>query len=131
MPYKDPEFLKAYKAAHARRPEQKAKHALRRQQPWYAEYMTPLRRKNVLQRYGLTPESYVALLQKQGCRCAICGADKPGNGVGDKNFDVDHCHETGKVRGLLCRKCNVTAGVLEKNRDRIALIEEYLKAHPK
>jgi hypothetical protein len=91
--------------------------------------MTPIQERNYLKRYGLTPEGYRELLEGQGGRCAVCGTDKPGNGLGDRHFDVDHNHDTGKVRGLLCRKCNVTAGVLESNRERILKIEKYLAVH--
>lgn len=129
MPYKDPTVLRDYKRAWSQRPEQRAKAALRRQRPGYELYMSPIRRRNVLQRYGLTPEAYEALYLKQDGRCAVCGTDKAGNGKGDRYLDVDHCHETGKVRGLLCRRCNVTAGVLEKNRERISMIEKYLQSH--
>ena len=56
--------------------------------------------------YGLTVEDYFALLEKQGGGCAICKGDTNGRGI----FHVDHCHETGRVRGLLCAKCNILLG---------------------
>lgn len=90
--------------------------------------MEPIHRRSILKkRYGITPEDYDRMLAEQGGRCAVCRTNKPRNGRGDKVFDVDHDHATGKVRGLLCRKCNVTTGVLEKNRQLIAKIETYLK----
>ena len=53
-------------------------------------------------RYGLTPEGLLDLHEKQGGVCKICGnTAKDG-----RNLDVDHCHTTGKVRGLLCNNCN-------------------------
>jgi hypothetical protein len=61
------------------------------------------RRKSV---YGLTPEAYDSLLEKQGGKCAICKQEKP--------LCVDHCHATGRVRGLLCRACNFAVGTFEK-----------------
>ena len=54
--------------------------------------------------YGVTPAVFAALLLKQGCRC-ICGT-----ALSDENALVDHSHETDKVRGLLCRKCNLALG---------------------
>jgi len=62
--------------------------------------------------YGVTAADHAALLIKQNGRCAICGTDKPGAVA--KRFHLDHCHETKKVRGLLCVACNTSLGVLEK-----------------
>lgn len=65
----------------------------------------------VLQRkYGLTPESYLALHRSQGGRCGICAAELAA-GLGAA---VDHDHMTGRVRGLLCSSCNMHLGVIEK-----------------
>jgi hypothetical protein len=50
--------------------------------------------------YGLTYEQYETLLAAQDGRCAICGGKR------SYNLNVDHCHKTGFVRGLLCRQCN-------------------------
>lgn len=52
-------------------------------------------------RYGVTHVDYQRMLQEQGGVCAICG-NPPGN----RKLAVDHCHETLKVRGLLCHTCN-------------------------
>ena len=126
MPYKDLKARAAYALAHSKLPAQRLKQKERRASPGYKEYLDPIQRKNVLQRYGLTPETYADLLEKQGHACAVCQTTIPGNGRGDRRFDVDHNHKTGKVRGLLCRNCNVTLGVLENKRDRLAKLEEYL-----
>jgi RNA polymerase subunit RPABC4/transcription elongation factor Spt4 len=63
--------------------------------------------------YNLTPDDYDAMLEKQGGVCAVC---KGGN---DSNrwsrLVVDHDHENGKVRGLLCDTCNRAIGLMKDN----------------
>lgn len=54
-------------------------------------------------RYGITPADYDRMLAEQGNACAICGRTENGK---RHNFDVDHSHDTGEVRGLLCNRCN-------------------------
>ena len=75
-------------------------------------------------RFGLTPEDYDAMLSSQGGRCALCRADKPG-GRWDR-FHVDHCHETGRVRGLLCYFCNCALGTLGDSPEAIARVLAYV-----
>ena len=83
--------------------------------PKWQERQLQVKRDSLLRtRYGITRERYDSMLEAQGGGCAICTRKIPGNGHGDRYFDVDHCHDTGKVRGLLCRQCNVLLGQLEK-----------------
>lgn len=64
------------------------------------------------QRYGITQHDYVQMLANQRGECAICAQTKPS---GKYNvFAVDHNHETGKVRGLLCNQCNLGVENLER-----------------
>jgi len=74
--------------------------------------------------FGISYQEYLEMLDaQQGC-CAICGTDDTG---ARKAFAVDHCHETNKIRGLLCSNCNTGIGNL---RDSIELLEraiEYLR----
>jgi hypothetical protein len=76
------------------------------------------------QKYGITLDDYDELIEKQGGKCAICGTDKP-NGH-HKRFVVDHNHETGEVRGLLCNNCNSALGYFQDNPDIIAKGFVYL-----
>ena len=77
----------------------------------------------------LTDKDYFVLLVKQNYSCAICGSKTPNNGCGNEYFDIDHCHITGLVRGLLCRDCNVTVGVVEKKKEKLILIQQYILHH--
>ena len=92
-----------------------------------------LRERMLKQRYGLTSAQYSEMLSAQGGGCAICTRKSPGNGHGDRYFDVDHCHETDKVRGLLCRQCNLLLGQLEKLKrpGMRSAIAKYLGYDPK
>jgi hypothetical protein len=78
-----------------------------------------MRRLNLKRNYGLTHADYEALLRKQDGCCAICGAEK-ADSRGRRLF-VDHCHNTGRVRGLLCFKCNFVIGLCC---DSTALLEK-------
>lgn len=60
--------------------------------------------------YGITLEEYASLYDEQGGRCALCGGESNGRG----RLAVDHDHETGRVRGLLCFSCNTALGRLER-----------------
>ena len=71
-------------------------------------------------------DEYIQKLTEQQNTCAICHSTTPGqNNI--KRFSVDHCHKTGKIRGLLCSNCNKGIGLLG---DSILILEaavEYLK----
>lgn len=79
-----------------------------------AEYQRTTR---LRQRYGITREDFDAMLERQGNRCAICGSTKLLDYP--KRPPIDHCHTTGRVRGVLCNKCNGALGWYEKHRETI------------
>lgn len=72
-----------------------------------------LRNRMLIQRYGITQEDYDNLLKKQEYKCAICKTEEPG-GIANK-FHVDHCHDKGHIRGLLCNHCNQGLGHFKDN----------------
>jgi len=76
-----------------------------------------------LKKYGLTPEQYQALLEKQGGRCALC------NEPFGRRVYIDHDHVTGVVRGLLHLKCNVGLGHFQDNPALLRAAAEYLENH--
>lgn len=77
----------------------------------YARCRPETRERHLIRKYGISQAGYDALLQQQNGRCAICltTPDTQANSV----FHVDHCHETGAVRGLLCRGCNHLLGAIK------------------
>jgi len=85
-----------------------------------------------MSKYGLTQAEFEALLEKQGGKCAICNTTNPvgeGNTTAKRSFSfaVDHCHETGKVRGLLCNPCNRGIGFLKDSPELLETAAKYLR----
>ena len=78
-------------------------------------------------RYGMTPEQYDELIEKQGGRCAVCGTAHPVKGSSNRGWHVDHDHVTGKVRGLLCNSCNRGIGLLQDNPELLEKAAAYLR----
>lgn len=78
--------------------------------------------------YGITTEQYSELLESQGGGCAICDAPPPTE-TRKKFLVVDHDHETGKVRGLLCDTCNRGLGLLGDNIVYLCAAVDYLNKH--
>jgi hypothetical protein len=79
------------------------------------------------QKYGLNADAYAAQLALQGGVCAICGSSDPGKGR--RYFSVDHDHETGAVRGLLCAPCNRGLGLLCDDLSTVEAAARYLRWH--
>lgn len=86
-------------------------------------------KRDLFRRYGITFENYSDLLEKQDHKCAICKATESGNSRTNGNLFVDHCHTTGKVRGLLCSKCNHAIGLLNDDVDLLQKSILYLTSH--
>lgn len=76
-------------------------------------------------RFGITLEDYNSMIEKQGGVCAICGKEEPYNGY---SLSVDHCHATGKVRGLLCSNCNRAIGLFKDSLEVIEKAISYLES---
>ena len=93
-----------------------------------AERYDPLKKRaaDLKSGFGISIEDYDKLLQEQDGVCAICRGPHRGRG---KHFHVDHCHDTGKVRGLLCSPCNVGMGMLNHDISRIQQVINYLQKH--
>lgn len=84
-------------------------------------------RKAALKRHGLTVEQYDQMLTAQNGRCAVCRTDKPSDRPDIRFMFIDHCHKTGKVRGLLCNRCNTAIGYAEDDPVRLEAMASYLR----
>jgi len=80
--------------------------------------MASYRRKS---KYNLIEEEYISILNRQGGTCGICSHDFK------QTPQVDHCHYSGKIRGLLCMSCNILLGYYEKLNRNPELSEKVKK----
>lgn len=80
------------------------------------------------QKYGMSQKDYEKRLESQSGGCEICGSSVVDNSpdAESRPFNVDHCHSSGKVRGLLCTGCNTMIGFFEKALPKLDKIIEYL-----
>lgn len=72
--------------------------------------------------YDINLEEYREIEKSQNYKCKICLQTNKHT----RMFAVDHCHKTGKVRGLLCTNCNTAIGLFEENKDNLLRAIEYL-----
>ncbi len=98
--------LEANRAWQAKNPEH-AKETWKRAAK--KRYTTEERRRRLLKAYGLTEGQY-ATMRDRSNGCHICGVAFDPNGGRLHGEHIDHCHRTGKVRGLLCFRCNTAIG---------------------
>ncbi len=83
------------------------------------------RRSHLKRKFGMVVEDYDALFARQDGCCAICGTSDTAPW---DHFSVDHNHESGEVRGLLCRACNTCIGQAEDNPERLRKAIAYLES---
>jgi Recombination endonuclease VII len=90
--------------------------------------LTPAQRRTrkVKFEYGVDPDTYDRMLSEQGGVCALC--KKPETMKNRKNLCVDHDHQTGKVRGLLCQRCNQGLGWLGDTVEGLEAAIEYVRS---
>ena len=124
------EDIKAKALAYAEANPEKVKAESRR---FYEKYKVEVNRRSLNNRHlrekGITLAQYEAIVAVHNGRCDICGTTD-GGGPHNK-FNLDHCHQTGTLRGMLCTRCNTGLGHF---RDDIALLDAaiaYLKSPPK
>lgn len=92
----------------------------------HPDYRKNDRARSLRYKYGMTVMEYERLLKKQKGRCAICSS-KASNAMNKGYLVVDHCHTTGKLRGLLCHKCNIGLGHFSDRPDLLYKAVNYLE----
>ena len=97
-----------------------------RKYKWYQTESGKLSSANtkLKRRFGITLEQFNQMYEKQNGKCLICDATESLLG---HRLAVDHCHTTGKIRGLLCKSCNVALGGFKDNIENLKRAIEYLK----
>jgi Recombination endonuclease VII len=98
---------------------------------YYKRTYTPQNgKKKELQKFGLTLDSFSAMKEAQNDACAVCKRPEQINHTKGKKRElaVDHCHLTGRVRGLLCNACNTGIGKLKDSPQLLEAAIMYLKA---
>jgi hypothetical protein len=84
-------------------------------------------RKGLWEYYKITPADYQVMFDSQNGRCLICSGGPDGRGKKNKRLNVDHNHTTGKIRGLLCSKCNTGLGLFNDSENFLSSAIQYLK----
>lgn len=85
---------------------------------------------NLRRNYGLTPEHYDEMFAAQNGVCALCGSPADPNGVrAASRLHVDHDHETGRVRALLCNHCNRALGYFRDDPELMQRASLYVFKH--
>lgn len=90
------------------------------------EYAKTVRKSHLKQLFNITPEEYDRKFEEQGGVCACCGSPP-----GKKRLGVDHDHETGVVRSLLCDNCNQGIGKAKESIQRLESWIAYLRKYGK
>jgi hypothetical protein len=90
-------------------------------------YAAIRRRSNLKRSFGITVEEYEALLVSQKGGCAICGrTNEQEVARSGRRMPVDHCHQTGRIRGILCGNCNKGLGKFKDDPTRLYAAIDYL-----
>ena len=108
MPYKDPAKNRAARDAYQKSPKGK-----------YSAWKHSLKKN-----YGITPDDYNQMFSEQEGCCAICGIHQTET---KHKLHVDHCHETGAIRGLLCKNCNFALGNFKDSVVNLSSAIKYLE----
>src|SRR5271166_3831988 len=135
MPYKareaklacDARYREKNRAAIAARRDSQGDKIRAQQRDRYHKNPEHFRDQELWRKYKIRSIDYERMLAEQGGKCAVCETcDFVGPG---RRLHVDHNHATGKVRGLVCVRCNVLIGMAQEQHERFLAALQYLKKH--
>lgn len=118
------ERRKEWARQNRQKPEVRAKHLADSKRFYRTPEGQAYHRNYRLRKYGLTQADYEAMLAAQDYECAICGAE---DWAQRKGLVVDHDHDTGLVRALLCDECNISLGKMGESPNRLRAAAAYLE----
>lgn len=130
MPYKDPAKRREANKLNARKLRAKDPEKYRQSvRGWYGRNLEKARayqRKKACASKGITVEQFDQMIEEQGYKCKICEKSFEDFYTGKEGPKIDHCHDTGAVRGLLCNRCNRALGFFEDNAELLLKAARYL-----
>lgn len=94
---------------------------LKNSKKWREANKHKIKNKYLKYQYGITTEQYDQILDDQNCCCKLCGSSPIKYPV------VEHCHKTGRIRGIVCQKCNMAIAAVENNQHLLNKILEYIE----
>lgn len=115
-------------------PEKKAewiKRSNKNQSKKYENHYSAARKCHLKIKYGLTIGDYEDMFFRQKGVCAICKRPSLTKNKRFKNLFIDHNHETGEIRGLLCNNCNLAIGYFEESIEYMKQAIKYVKSFKK
>ena len=107
----------------ANKDHRKQYEAIRKAQPGYTKKLRDIS----LRKYGLSSEEKLAMMAAQDNRCFIQPCGHEFKDISDAQ--VDHCHTSGRVRKLLCGRCNRALGLVQDDPERLRFLAAYIEAH--
>lgn len=114
---------------HSRSPAENREHVkawrMRQGQAYLEKNRIRVRNYTRLKLYGMSVEAFDAMFDAQGRVCAICKAEPASS----RDTHVDHDHETGNIRGILCGSCNKGIGNMADNPGRLRAAADYIEQH--
>jgi hypothetical protein len=90
---------------------------------YYKKNKETIRKQNLLKLYNFSIEQYDIMFEEQKGCCKICGKHQSEL---NQKLSIDHCHKTGKVRGLLCKHCNHGLGKFKDDVNLLKIAIDYL-----